>query len=294
MQGPSCKRLSQEQNHDRYPIATCNVQGFVQFPDREKSERTIVITKLPLSWKSNTGVPNDITSLTTGSASNSIQQYTPENYDPKADYLDPPCEAVASLINNTKAEEDLRNAAIHVWVSMTDIVDYAGAKGNSVSFLTKELSVELSSYFMKCFQVLADAGKGSNPVITNINANRKFLNCLAKFKRVTKGIVNELRGEGYMVSWGGSLWRELFPFMDTHGKIRAKGMGDKFKMIAVGVLEEQLYREKTIMKCMFPPQKVSELDHIATVSGIDKNEGLVDDPPDEYKFEDATVRYRLT
>ena len=85
-------------------------------------------------------------------------------------------------------------------------------KGIASAFLAKESSATLSSYFMKCFQMLADAGKRRNPIIVNINANGEFLNCeeVIKFKRVSKSIANELRGEGYMVSWGGPLWRELF------------------------------------------------------------------------------------
>lgn len=54
----------------------------------------------------------------------------------------------------------------------------------------------------------------------------------------------------------------------VHGKIKTKGNPDK--LIAIGVLEKQLYREKTVMKGMFPPHKVH-------------------DPPDEYKFEDVNV-----
>ena len=54
----------------------------------------------------------------------------------------------------------------------------------------------------------------------------------------------------------------------VHGKIKTKGNPDK--LIAIGVLEKQLYREKTVMKGMFPPHKVH-------------------DPPDEYKFEDVNA-----
>ena len=60
-------------------------------------------------------------------------------------------------------------------------------------------------------------------------------------------------------------------------------------MVAVGALEKQLYRKKTIMKCMFPPNRIVEMDHLAASSGIAKNEGLVDDPPEEYKFEDVNA-----
>lgn len=84
-------------------------------------------------------------------------------------------------------------------------------------FLAKESSAEMSSYFLDCFQMLADAGNKPNPIIVNINASGEFLNCeeVIKFKRFSKNIANELRSEGYMVSWGGPSWRELFPFMDS-------------------------------------------------------------------------------
>ena len=75
--------------------------------------------------------------------------------------------------------------------------------------------------------------------------------------------MNELRGEGCP-----DLWRE-------------------YTQIAIGVMEKQLYREKGLMTRMFTPQKVNELDHLSTASGITKNEGLIDEPPDEYKYEDV-------
>ena len=81
-------------------------------------ERTIIISDLPRNWKSNNGALNDISSVTTSWGWNSIQQYTPENYDPKVDYLEQPCKAVASLIDSAGPEDDLHNAAIHVWVSI--------------------------------------------------------------------------------------------------------------------------------------------------------------------------------
>ena len=90
-----------------------------------------------------------------------------------------------------------------------------------------------------------------------------------------------------MVTWGGPLWKELFPFIDARGKIKSKGNPDK--MVAMGVLEKQLYREKTIMKCMFPPPRIIEMDHLAASSGIAKREGLVDEPREEFKFEDVNA-----
>jgi len=171
---------------------------------------------------------------------------------------------------------------------MTDIVDYAKIKGNSISFPVKEAGAELSSYFMKCLQLLADGGKKKNPIIVNINASGEFLNCEdeIKFKRVSKSIVGELRSEGYMVTWGGPLWKELFPFIDAHGRIKSRGTLTRWLL---GALEKQLYREKTIMKCMFPSHRIVAMDHLAASSGIAKHEGLVDDPPEEFKFEDVNA-----
>ena len=255
-----------------------------------RTERTIIISDLPLYWKAtSSGIRNDIASITQSWGWNSVQQYAPEDYNSKVKYLEQPCNHVAKLIENATKEDELEEAAIHIWVSMTDIIDYANAPGNSVSFPSKEASTELSSYFISCFQSIADAGKRKNPIIVNINANGEFLNCddAIKFKRVSKSIASDLRSEGFMVTWGGPLWKELFPFIDAHGKIRSKNNPDK--MVAVGALEKQLFREKTIMKCMLPPSRIVEMDHLAAASGIAKNEGLVDDPPEEYKFEDVNA-----
>ena len=188
-----------------------------------RTERTIIISDLPLYWKAtNSGIRNDIASITQGWGWNSVQQYAPEDYNSKVKYLEQPCNHVAKLIENATKEDELEEAAIHIWVSMTDIIDYANAPGNSVSFPSKEASTELSSYFISCFQSIADAGKRKNPIIVNINANGEFLSCddAIKFKRVSKSIASDLRSEGFMVTWGGPLWKELFPFIDAHGKIR--------------------------------------------------------------------------
>ena len=241
-----------------------------------KSEMTVVISDLPLNWKSsNSGNLNDIPTVANNWGWNSIQQFSPSNYDTGKNYLEQPCEAVASMIAKADAEDDLKTATIHVWVSMTDIINYAKVRGGGSSFSVKDSCPEINSYFMSCFQKLYDAGRGKNSIIININAEGEFLSCqdTPKFKRVTKEIVNELRGEGYMVSWGGPLWRELFPFVDAHGRIKAKGRGDK--VVAVAVMEKQLYREKTLLKCMFSSERVNELDHKATLSGIAKHEGLM-------------------
>ena len=255
-----------------------------------RTERTIIISDLPLYWKAaSSGLHNDIASSIQGWGWNSVQQYAPEDYNSKVMYLEQPCNHVAKLIENATKEDELEEAAIHIWVSMTDIIDYAKAPGNSVSFPSKDVSTELSNYFISCFQVISDAGNRKNPIIVNINADGEFLNCddTIKFKRVSKSIASDLRSEGYMVTWGGPMWKELFPFIDAHGKIRSKNNPEK--LVAVAALEKQLFREKTIMKCMFPPNRIVEMDHLAASSGIAKNEGLIDDPPEEYKFEDVNA-----
>ncbi len=254
-----------------------------------KGERTIVISDLPLNWMSTSKNVNDIQSLAQTWGWNSIQQYAPTDYEVGVNYLEQPCTSVATLIERAEPENDLKTATIHVWVSMTDIINYAKVRGGGVSFSVKDSSTEISSYFMSCLQKLSDAGRARNPIVININADGEFLKChdTTKFKRVTKDIVNELRGEGYLVSWGGHLWRELFPFLDAHGRIKAKGWGEK--VVAVAIMEKQLYREKTLLKCMFSPQRVNELDHKATLSRIANNEGLVDEPPDEYRYENVNA-----
>ena len=117
-------------------------------------------------------------------------------YDPKVDYLDQPCRAVANMIENVGHEDDVRNATIHVWIAMTDVIDYM-AKGGSVNFAVKEPCKALNTYFMQCLQRLHDAGRGKNPVIINVNANGEFLNCNdpARYRRITRDIVHELRSE---------------------------------------------------------------------------------------------------
>lgn len=104
----------------------------------------------------------------------------PGDYDPKEDYLEQPCKAVATLTEIARPEDDLRTATVHVWASMTDIVDYVGTKGGSESSATKDSSVEVGSYFMRCFQKMTDAGRAENPLVSNINANGEFLNCFSE------------------------------------------------------------------------------------------------------------------
>ena len=145
-----------------------------------RTERTIIISDLPLYWKAaSSGIRNDIASITQGWGWNSVQQYAPEDYNSKVNYLEQPCNHVAKLIENATKEDELEEAAIHIWVSMTDIIDYAKAAGNSVSFPSKEASTELSSYFINCFQSIADAGKRSRHSLKKMNA--LFLRGLKKF-----------------------------------------------------------------------------------------------------------------
>ena len=163
---------------------------------------------------------------------------------------------------------------------MTDVIDYR-VRGNSVHFAVKDSGQQMTSYFMQCLQKVHDAGMRKNPMIINVNTNGDFHGCddPAKFKRITQTLVNELRYEGYMVSLGGPMWREIHPFLDPHGKIKSD------RVIAMGSLEKQLFREKTLMKCMFSSQIVLSLESLATSSGIGKHEGLITDPPAEYRWE---------
>ena len=253
-----------------------------------RSERVIVVSDLPLMWKSRNKVENDIPITIEQWGWTNVQQYSPSDYDPKVNYLEQPCNQVAELLENANQKDDIRGATIHVWIAMTDIIDYK-AKGGSVHFAMKNPCEPLNTYFMQCLQRLHDAGRGKNPVIVNVNASGEFLSCndTTKFKKVTRTIVNELRSEGYMVSWGGPMWREVHTFLDAHGKISGKGLTEKH--IAVGIMEKQLYREKTLMRCMFAPKTITDLELLATLSGIAKIEGLVDEPPQEYNYEDVNA-----
>lgn len=253
-----------------------------------RSERVIIVSDLPLMWKSRNKVENDIPITIEQWGWTNVQQYSPSDYDPKVNYLEQPCNQVAELLENANQEDDIRGATIHVWIAMTDIIDYK-AKGGSVHFAMKNPCEPLNTYFTQCLQRLHDAGRGKNPVIVNVNASGEFLSCndTTKFKKATRTIVNELRSEGYMVSWGGPMWREVHTFLDVHGKISGKGLTEKH--IAVGIMEKQLYREKTL-RCMFAPKTITDLELLATLSGIAKMiEGLVDEPPQEYNYEDVNA-----
>ena len=60
-----------------------------------------------------------------------------------------------------------------------------------------------------------------------------------------------------------------------------KGIGINEKQLGISVMVKQLWREKVLFKCMINNQEVSNLDHLATQSGIGSIEGLLDEPPDE-------------
>lgn len=67
-----------------------------------RTERTIVVSDLPLMWKSNNSNPNDICSVIGQWGWNNMQQYVPSDYDPKINYLDQPCRQVANLIESRR------------------------------------------------------------------------------------------------------------------------------------------------------------------------------------------------
>ncbi len=266
------------------PAMTADSYNFLNI----KSGATIVISDLPLNWQSTNRNMNDLQKHAGDWGWHNLQQYAPVTYGVKDEYLVQACRTVANLLERASPEDDIREASIHIWIYMTDILDYAGVKGDSVSFPVKGSDNDFNAYFQNCIQMLHQAGNNRNPIILNVNSYGSIIGCRdsPKFRRVTKEIVNHLRGEGHMVSWGGALWREMSPFLDLHGKINAKGDD---KMLAMSVLEKQLYREKTLLKCMFASTRVNELDRKAVESGIARNEGLIDEPPEEYKYEDVNA-----
>ena len=68
-----------------------------------------------------------------------------------------------------------------------------------------------------------------------------------------------------------------------------KGIGLPEKHLGVAVMEKQLWREKVLFKCMINQDEQQKLDHLATQSGIGAIEGLLDDPPDEFRFEEVNA-----
>ena len=87
-----------------------------------RTERVIIVSDLPLKWKSNKSVENDIPTVIEQWGWNNVQQYSPSNYDPKVDYLVQACDQVADLLQTASQEDDIKGATIHVWIAMTDII----------------------------------------------------------------------------------------------------------------------------------------------------------------------------
>ncbi len=83
------------------------------------------------------------------------------------------------------------------------------------------------------------------------------------------------------------MWREIHPFLDSHGQLKQGSLQEK--QMGISVMEKQLWREKVLFKCMINNQEMSNLDHLATQSGIGSIEGLLDDPPDEYRYEEVNA-----
>ena len=212
----------------------------------------------------------------------------PSDYSEKTEYLIQSCRALSKVLSQMSIEEPGRHATIHVWIAMTDIVNYAGNK-SSATFTTIESSPEQVKYFMDCFEVLSLENQGVNPIIVNINGSGEFLSCrdVEEFQRVSKNIASELRAAGYMVSFNGPMWREVHPFLDSHGELKKGSLQEK--QTGISIMEKQLWREKVLFKCMINNQEMSNLDHLATQSGIGSIEGLLDDPPDEYRYEEVNA-----
>ncbi len=160
---------------------------------------------------------------------NSLQHYAPNDYSKKTDYLIQSCRSLAKVLEKLSAEEPWRCATIHVWIAMTDIVNYVGIR-SSDTFTTLDSRPELVKYFMQCFEILSLERKGINPIIVNINGSGEFLSCrdVEKFQKVSKNVATELRAAGYMVSWNGPMWREIHPFLDSHEE------GHWYKWKAIG------------------------------------------------------------
>ena len=106
-----------------------------------KSESTIIVSDLPLNWKSNQKILNDIPRTAEAWGWNQLTHYSPEDYDEKLEYLVQSCRSVANVLQQLGPEETARRATIHVWIAMIDIVDYTGSKSSS-TFTTKDSSHE--------------------------------------------------------------------------------------------------------------------------------------------------------
>ena len=269
-------------------LPTASIKDAMQFTGI-KSESTIIVSDLPLNWKSNQKILNDIPRTAEAWGWNQLTHYSPEDYDVNLEYLVQSCRSAANVLQQLGPEETARRATIHVWIAMIDIVDYIGSKSSS-TFTTKDSSHEQVKYFMNCLDLLSLEKTGVNPIVININGAGEFVCCrdVEKFQRVSKNVATELRAAGYMVSWNGPMWREIHPFLDQHGRLK-KGIGLPEKHLGVAVMEKQLWREKVLFKCMINQDEQQKLDHLATQSGIGAIEGLLDDPPDEFRFEEVNA-----
>ena len=63
-----------------------------------KGESTIIVSDLPLSWKSNLKNLNDIPSTAGAWGWNNLQHYAPNDYSEKADYLIQSCRSLANVL----------------------------------------------------------------------------------------------------------------------------------------------------------------------------------------------------
>lgn len=63
-----------------------------------------------------------------------LQQHTPMGFSEQVKYLEQPCKRVANIIEKAGPEGPIRSASIHVWMSMTDIVDYVESRGRATTF----------------------------------------------------------------------------------------------------------------------------------------------------------------
>ena len=73
---------------------------------------------------------NDIPSVAGAWGWNSLQHYAPNDYSEKADYLIQSCRSLARVLEKLSTEEPWRCATIHVWIAMTDIVNYVGNRSS--------------------------------------------------------------------------------------------------------------------------------------------------------------------
>ena len=133
-----------------------------------KGESTIIVSDLPLSWKSNLKNLNDIPSTAGAWGWTNLQHYAPNDYSEKADYLVQSCRSLANVLGKLGAEEPGRYATVHVWIAMIDIVNYIGNK-SSATFTTYDSSPEQVKYFMDCLEILSLEKQGVNPIVVNIN-----------------------------------------------------------------------------------------------------------------------------